>query len=113
MTTAITSITCPDCGGSIERIEDGNLIQYRCRIGHLYSPQSALSVHSDREENTLWSAVVLLREGAELAEQVADLVGGDQADLLRAQAQMKRDLAEHAEQVAREFPKVSVMRLEE
>ena len=54
MKTESTRFTCPDCGGAIERRQDdGGLTEYRCRVGHLYSPKSALAVHADREENTL------------------------------------------------------------
>lgn len=111
MTTSLIPITCPECGGNIWRIDDGNLVQFRCRVGHLYSPKAAVSIHSEREENTLWSAAVVLEEGAELAEQVADIEGGEPAELLRAQAQQKRALADQVKKIAREFPKVSVMRL--
>lgn len=106
MRTTKTSFTCPDCGGAIERIDDGNLLQYRCRVGHLYSPETALAVHSEREENTVWTAVVLLREAAELAEEIADTQSSERAEALRAQAQAKRELADVVEQVADQFPKI-------
>lgn len=107
MSTELTNYTCPDCGGAIERIREGNLIQYRCRIGHQYSPESALSVHSDREENTLWTAVVLLEEGAELAEEIAGARAVGDPEKLRKSAKAKRDLAKRVRDVVLEFPKVS------
>src|SRR5690348_11228623 len=33
ISTDCTKFTCPDCGGAIERITEGGLVQYRCRIG--------------------------------------------------------------------------------
>ncbi len=107
MSTEITKLTCPDCGGTIERITEGDLVQYRCRIGHQYSPESALAVHSEREENTLWTGVVLLEEGAELAEEIAKLGTDGNAEDLRESAKAKRALAKRVRDVVLEFPKVS------
>ena len=103
-----TSFTCPDCGGAIQRVVQGTLTQYRCRVGHLYSPETALEVHADREENTLWTAVVLLEEGAELAEEVAKADKVPAPERLRSAAAIKRRLAEQARTIATEFGKASV-----
>jgi two-component system, chemotaxis family, protein-glutamate methylesterase/glutaminase len=107
MSTEKTKLTCPDCAGAIERLQDGDLVQYRCRIGHLYSPQSALETHDDREENTLWSSVVLLEEGAELAEDIAQLKATQAPDQLIESAKAKRALADRLREIAREFPAVN------
>lgn len=104
METRRTSLTCPDCGGAIERIEDGKLRQYRCRVGHAYSADSALTAHAAREENTLWTAIVLLQEGAELAAEIAQARGGEAAEQLRKEAKAKRELAERVRKVALELP---------
>lgn len=107
--TEKTSYTCPECGGAVERVVQDTLTQYRCRIGHLYSPETALLVHEEREENTLWSAVVLLEEGAELAEEAAK--NGKAAfsmEKLRTASSMKRKLAEQARSIAQEFGRASV-----
>jgi two-component system, chemotaxis family, protein-glutamate methylesterase/glutaminase len=65
-----TQFTCPDCHGPISRLRHGNLTEYRCRVGHVYSDQSMLDAHEDAEERALWSAVESLEEGADLvAEQ--------------------------------------------
>ncbi|HKV46976.1 MAG TPA: hypothetical protein VJN69_02710 [Candidatus Acidoferrales bacterium] len=107
MSTDCTKFTCPDCGGAIEKITEGGLVQYRCRIGHQYSPETALAVHSEREENTLWSAVVLLQEGAELAEEVAKLENGASAEELNRSAAAKRELAKRVRDVVLDFPRVA------
>lgn len=103
-----TAFTCPDCGGAIERVAQGTLTQYRCRVGHLYSPESALAVHADREENTLWTAAVLLEEGAELAEEVAKIDKVFDKEQLRSAAAIKRRLAKQARATAAEFAKAAL-----
>lgn len=108
MRTDCTKLTCPDCGGALERLEDGNLVQYRCRVGHLYSPEAALAIHAEREENTLWTAVAILEEGADLADQVADLRPAEERSELRRMAAAKRELAEQARKTALELSKNAV-----
>ena len=106
MTAENTKLTCPDCGGSIERIQEGSMVQYRCRVGHLYSPQNALAGHYAREENTLWSAVVLLEEGADLAEDIAALETTEEPNQLRKEAEARRKLAQRIRDAVLELPKV-------
>jgi hypothetical protein len=106
MSAENTKFTCPDCAGAIERITEGP-VQYRCRVGHLYSPLSALATHRDRQENTLWSAVVLLEEGAELAEEVLRLshVPDSERALLEEEVRVKRRLAQQIKAVVHQLPK--------
>lgn len=104
MSTEKTRLTCPECRGSLERIEQGGgLLQYRCRVGHAYSGQSAVAAHAATEENTLWAAVVALEEGADLFEDVANTLGGREAERLRADAENKRELAERVRGVLQEL----------
>lgn len=108
MTAESTKYTCPDCGGAIERVKDGNIVQYRCRVGHLYSPEAALAIHADREENTLWTAVVVLEEGADLAEEVSQLPTGEHRTELRETAMAKRELAKQVRRTVTELARRSV-----
>jgi two-component system, chemotaxis family, protein-glutamate methylesterase/glutaminase len=102
-----TKLTCPDCGGVLERLVEGNLVQYRCRVGHMYSPEAALAVHSEREENTLWTAVVILLEGAELAEEISKIAGIPNAAELRDLGASKRLLLERAKKIVLDFPRLT------
>jgi two-component system, chemotaxis family, protein-glutamate methylesterase/glutaminase len=109
MKTENTQLTCPECGGAIQRLEqDDGLTQYRCRVGHLYSPKSALAVHADREENTLWSAVVLLEEGAELAEEVSKQPAINDSKSLRKVSIAKRHLANRVKEALSAFGEISL-----
>jgi two-component system chemotaxis response regulator CheB len=64
-----THLTCPDCHGPIDRIEFGDLTEYRCRVGHAYSEEGMLAAHEDAEERALWAAVQMLEQGADLDEE--------------------------------------------
>lgn len=45
---------------------------FRCRVGHLYSPESLLVDQSESVEKALWAAIRNLEEQAELSERLAD-----------------------------------------
>lgn len=63
---------CPDCGGVLWEIRDGEYVHYRCRVGHGYSAESLLSAQGDGVEEALWSALRALEEKASLSRRLAD-----------------------------------------
>lgn len=64
-------LTCPDCGGVLWELEDGNLIRFRCHVGHAYSIESLLAEQATGVEQALWTAVRALEEKAALARRMA------------------------------------------
>jgi two-component system chemotaxis response regulator CheB len=68
---AATGLTCPECGGAIWELPEGNLIHYRCHIGHVFSAESFLAEQSAALETALWSAVRALEERASLLRRMA------------------------------------------
>jgi two-component system chemotaxis response regulator CheB len=87
-----TRLTCPDCHGPIERFRFGPITEYKCRVGHAYSPENMLAAHEDAEERALWSAIESLEEGADLAEEtlIREALNGNG---YKADATTKRKLA--------------------
>ena len=67
-----SGLTCPDCGGALWQIDDGNLVRFQCHVGHHYSPESLETQHDARVEEALWSAVRILEERAELRRRMAN-----------------------------------------
>lgn len=63
--------SCPDCGGVLWQLEEGDLTRYRCRVGHAYSPESLVEAQEDHIEEALWTAVKTLEESAQLARRLA------------------------------------------
>jgi len=63
--------TCPDCGGVLATIEEGNSLQFRCHVGHAYSLDSFSEAHSDALERALWIALRRLNEQRGLHETLA------------------------------------------
>jgi two-component system, chemotaxis family, protein-glutamate methylesterase/glutaminase len=69
---APSGYTCPDCNGSLVSIAEGN---FRCRVGHAWTPDALLAARDDEVSGALWVALRSLQEKAKLARQVADKVG--------------------------------------
>lgn len=67
----VSSYICPDCGGSLTEIRQGDIWYFKCRVGHAMSIETLLSGQTENIEKSLWSAVHALRERAEIAERLA------------------------------------------
>jgi len=63
--------TCPECHGALWQIDDGNLLRYRCHVGHAYTADAMLSAQTVRAEEMLWSLMRTHQERAELARRMA------------------------------------------
>lgn len=93
MEREITDLTCPDCKGTIWRLQRGGTVEYQCRVGHAYSPQSMLAEHFATQERLLWSGVVALEEGASLASQLAATAGPNLREPLEGEAKQRLEEA--------------------
>ena len=69
-------LICPDCGGPLHEVTENKIVQFRCRVGHTYSTESLLSAHAEGLERSLWAAVQLLEERADLLRRVASRLPG-------------------------------------
>lgn len=70
-------------------VQNGDLRQFRCLVGHLYSARSLLEAHSETQENALWAAVVALEESVNLVRATAPQMKPEVAKRLQEQAAVK------------------------
>ena len=66
-----SAFVCPECGGSLWELHDGELVRYRCRVGHAFSAQSLLAEQGEAVEDALWTALRALEERASLLYRMA------------------------------------------
>jgi two-component system chemotaxis response regulator CheB len=76
-------LICPDCQGPIWEERQGRIVEYKCRVGHIFSPLSMLSGFQEVVENRLWNVVVSLEAAADLAQHLEPELG----ERARAEAQ--------------------------
>jgi two-component system chemotaxis response regulator CheB len=66
-----SAFTCPECGGALWELTEGNLFRYRCHVGHSFSPDTLLTQKSEYLEAALWTALRALEETAALHRRLA------------------------------------------
>jgi two-component system chemotaxis response regulator CheB len=96
-----TSFVCPECNGPLWETKPGRSLQFRCHVGHAYSPDSLLADHADGLERSLWSSMRRFDERAGLLRRLgqrkyhSETVGknwGTKAKELERQAELIRKL---------------------
>ena len=71
----LSAFTCPDCRGALWELRDGDLLRFRCHVGHAFSAESLMADQSEELENALWAALRSLEENAALARRMAARAG--------------------------------------
>jgi two-component system chemotaxis response regulator CheB len=66
-----SNLTCPECNGALWQLTDGEMVRFRCRVGHAYSTDSLVAEQARSIEAALWTAVRELEERAELSRRLA------------------------------------------
>jgi two-component system chemotaxis response regulator CheB len=61
---------CPDCGGVLWELKDGDFTRFRCRVGHSWTAEALLARQSADFDDALWMALRSLEESASLSRQI-------------------------------------------
>jgi two-component system chemotaxis response regulator CheB len=91
---APSAFACPECGGPLHEVREGDLLRYRCRVGHAFSPESLQSSQSEAVESSLWTALQALTESALLNHQLARRARGRGAGVDAARFEARASAAD-------------------
>jgi two-component system chemotaxis response regulator CheB len=64
-------LSCPECGGPLWERGEGQFVNFACRVGHVYSPESLIAEQCTSLERALWTATRGLYERADLYRRLA------------------------------------------
>lgn len=87
--------SCPECGGVLWELKDGELLRFRCRVGHAYTNETLTTEQALVVEHALWSALRALEEQAAVRRRMAE----------RAMSKGRNSLSERFQDRARELEK--------
>ena len=82
----VSPFTCPECHGALWEIANGDMLRYRCHVGHAYSADAILAAQADEVERLLWSLLRSHQERAALAGRAAE------AERLNGRAKLAQEL---------------------
>ncbi|MHB1123892.1 MAG: chemotaxis protein CheB [Ramlibacter sp.] len=97
-----STLTCPECGGSLWELGEAKPLRYRCHTGHAYTARSLERAQLETTEQVVWSSVRVLQEREMLLRRLADVAEatGDPAQAAAGRRQADRVKAQR-EQLAR------------
>jgi two-component system, chemotaxis family, protein-glutamate methylesterase/glutaminase len=91
---APSAFSCPECGGVLWELHNGELVRFRCRVGHAFSIESGLAAQTEQLEAALWTALKTLEESASLSKRMAQRAQGRSQDRLARNFQQQAHNAE-------------------
>jgi len=97
----IAEISCPECGGPIWEIPQGEGSRYLCRTGHSFTAESLFTTQSEGLESALWTAIRVLQERRDLAIRIAERLEARGAELAARRFRMNADDTTQHEDVLR------------
>jgi two-component system chemotaxis response regulator CheB len=72
-----STLTCPECNGSLWEIFEGTPQRYRCHTGHAFTAKVLEAMQCDVVEDALWAAIRALHEQEHLVRRLQE--GAQQA----------------------------------
>lgn len=96
----LSGLTCPECGGAIWEHQEGEIVRFKCHVGHAYSPESMQTEQGRALEAALWSALRSLEEREDLFRRMARRAAAPAESIARFERKAA-EVANHAEAIRR------------
>lgn len=91
---APSTFTCPECQGPLWELRDGELLRFRCQVGHALSADSMLNGQQDVVERALWVALGAIQSRVALWDRIAERMTSPHLQQLSKHYRAKKDEAQ-------------------
>jgi two-component system, chemotaxis family, protein-glutamate methylesterase/glutaminase len=98
---ATSPYSCPDCGGVLWEIEDGNFVRFRCRVGHAWTGDALVEKQETVLDDALWTALRSLEENIALSRHLAKKQRDRGSELLAARFEAQAAATEEKASIIR------------
>ena len=68
----LSPFTCPECHGVLSRLQNDNIIRYRCHTGHAYTVDALMAALTEKIEDSLYNAIRAMDESVMLLNHLGD-----------------------------------------
>jgi two-component system chemotaxis response regulator CheB len=93
MERTLLETQCPECSGPLWEERQGKVVEYRCRVGHTFSPLTLQAEQEDAIEKALWTSIINLENARLMADKLQSELGPDEeAGDRRAQTEAIRGM---------------------
>ena len=96
-----TTLTCPECHGTLWRIHDNQMLRFRCHVGHAYTAECLVADQQEASDKALWVALRSLEESHTLALRMAARARDEQDEATRRRFETRARKAEENASIIR------------
>lgn len=89
-----TALTCPDCGGAIWELVIDRFKEFRCHVGHSFSPEIMLQEQADAVDAEFWKCLRRLEENIQLRKKLAKWAIEEGREAVAAEQEQEIKIAE-------------------
>lgn len=93
---------CPSCGGVLWELQDGDLLRFRCRVGHAFGTEALHAEQQAALEGALWAALRALEEQASLTRRMGTRARELGHSMSAGRYDMRAQSSEHQARLVRE-----------
>jgi len=93
-----TMLTCPDCGGTLRKVEQESITRYRCYTGHTFTEKILEEQQRKSLEDSLWVAIRMMEERRNLLNNLSSgYTNGD--DIVQSKVRRSDDIKTHIDRL--------------
>jgi two-component system, chemotaxis family, protein-glutamate methylesterase/glutaminase len=102
----LTPYSCPECHGVLSRLQNGDIVRYRCHTGHAYTADVLITAITEKIEDSLYNAIRGIDESIMLLNHIGDHYAEVNEPRLAALYFKKANEAEDRAQLVRKAAKM-------